>query len=284
MLISQFGCLNAKLYDLAICAIFKNEAPYLEEWIEYHKLVGVEHFYLYNNGSEDNFLDVLKPYIEAKEVTLVQWPNRSSNENTNVTWAWVMSTQVAAYEHAFSETKGKVKWIAAIDIDEFIVPAKEDTILKVLNKYEGEFPGVEVFWDMFGTAHQDMIPPNRLLIELLQRKSREDFGWHKVTKSILKPELYKGFSRPPHTCLYKGGKRSPSLSKEEIVINHYSNRCNSYFFVNKVKNKESMDNVKWSQEETALMLSLGNDEEDKRLLIQRFVPPLKKIMKERGSL
>ena len=28
-----------KKYKVSICAIFKNEAPYLEEWIEYHKLV-----------------------------------------------------------------------------------------------------------------------------------------------------------------------------------------------------------------------------------------------------
>lgn len=30
---------------LAVCAIFRDEAPYLAEWIEFHRLVGVEHFY-----------------------------------------------------------------------------------------------------------------------------------------------------------------------------------------------------------------------------------------------
>ena len=32
---------------LSIVAISKNEAPYIKEWIEYHKLVGVERFYFY---------------------------------------------------------------------------------------------------------------------------------------------------------------------------------------------------------------------------------------------
>lgn len=27
--------------SLAVCAMFKNEAPYLEEWLQYHKLLGV---------------------------------------------------------------------------------------------------------------------------------------------------------------------------------------------------------------------------------------------------
>lgn len=31
-------------YYLAAAAIFQDEAPYLKEWIEYHKLIGVEHF------------------------------------------------------------------------------------------------------------------------------------------------------------------------------------------------------------------------------------------------
>ena len=30
-------------FELAIAAIFRNEAPYLREWIEFHRLVGVEH-------------------------------------------------------------------------------------------------------------------------------------------------------------------------------------------------------------------------------------------------
>jgi len=46
---------------LSICTIFKNEARYLREWIEFHRLVGVDHFYLYENRSEDDFAPVLAP-------------------------------------------------------------------------------------------------------------------------------------------------------------------------------------------------------------------------------
>lgn len=36
---------------LSICAIFKDEAPYLPEWIEFHRSVGVERFFLYDNSA-----------------------------------------------------------------------------------------------------------------------------------------------------------------------------------------------------------------------------------------
>ena len=59
---------------LSICAIYRDEAPYLREWIEFHRLVGVERFFLYNNGSEDDHLEVLAPYVEDGIVVLHDWP------------------------------------------------------------------------------------------------------------------------------------------------------------------------------------------------------------------
>ena len=49
----SFLCLNMqkktgkqqKKYTVAVCAIFKNESVFLKEWLEYHLLIGVEHFY-----------------------------------------------------------------------------------------------------------------------------------------------------------------------------------------------------------------------------------------------
>ncbi len=272
----QTEFLTAKMYDLAICTIFKNEAPYLEEWIEYHKLVGVEHFYLYNNESEDNFLNVLKPFIELGEVTLIHWPDRSSNEYTDTLYAWVYSTQMSACEDAISLAKNKTKWIAAIDVDEFIVPVQENSIPAVLSKYEKQFPGVAVFWDLFGTSNLDLIPPNKLLIEVLHKKAPENCPLHLISKTILKPEMYKNFEHPPHTCNYINGKSHHPIPKTELVINHYTNRCNAYFYVNKIKNKKKMDNTKLSQNEITSMLDFGNEEEDPTRSIQRFVPSLRK--------
>ena len=58
---------------LALVAIVKNEASYLDEWIEFHRLVGVEHIYLYDNGSTDQTREVVAPYISQGFVTLMRW-------------------------------------------------------------------------------------------------------------------------------------------------------------------------------------------------------------------
>lgn len=55
---------------LSICATFKDEAPYIPEWIEFHRRVGVEHFFLYDNLSTDRSREVLEQWVRAGLVTL----------------------------------------------------------------------------------------------------------------------------------------------------------------------------------------------------------------------
>jgi hypothetical protein len=61
-------------HRLAVAALFRNEARYLEEWIEYHLMVGVEHFWLYDDSSTDDWRDVVAPYADAGLVDVVDWP------------------------------------------------------------------------------------------------------------------------------------------------------------------------------------------------------------------
>src|SRR5579883_479648 len=91
-----------KKYNLSIVAIFRNEKPYLREWIEYHRLVGVDHFYLYNNKSSDGSLEVLSPFIARGIVTLIDWPDTLEETLFNkeeYDTIWALSTQLPAYEN-----------------------------------------------------------------------------------------------------------------------------------------------------------------------------------------
>lgn len=262
-------------YNLSVCAIFKNEAPYFKEWIEYHKLVGVNHFYLYNNGSTDNFEEVLKPYVENGDVTLINWPNQHVEHWKNYMWAWVYTTQVSAYENAIQKAWSESKWIAPIDIDEFIVPIAADSIPEILCKYEASHPGIQINWRVYGTSNLMDLPNDKLLIEALTLQSFEECQLNKSYKSIFKALEYNGFSWPPHQCNYRSGSAAHHASRAEIVINHYTNRSINYFINNKIRSKEGMDNVKLSMEEIKAMIAVGNDKEDEEKHIQRFIPALK---------
>lgn len=143
--------IKTKKYKVSICAIFKNEAIYLKEWIEYHKIVGVEHFYLYNNNSEDNYEDVLKTYIDAGIVTLTQWPQNQA--------------QMQCYHDGIEQFSSETEWLAFIDIDEFIVPNKTDNIYDFLKPFQKNRPVVIAYWRMFGTSGMMSRDVNRFVTE-----------------------------------------------------------------------------------------------------------------------
>lgn len=127
-----------KKYQVSICAIFKNEAVYLQEWIEYHKLIGVQHFYLYNNFSKDNFSYILKPYIEKGEVTLIDW--------------FYEQGQMSAYCDCVHKFQSESQWIGFIDLDEFIVPIDNTNLYDFLKKFEKHCGSVIIYWKFFGAS------------------------------------------------------------------------------------------------------------------------------------
>ena len=126
-----------KKYQVSICAIFKNEAKYLKEWIEFHRIIGVEHFYLYNNNSEDDYSKVLTAYIERGIVDLIEWP--------------IAQGQISAYRNCVKNYAQETAWIGFIDIDEFVVPIKYNTIDVFLKQFQDR-PAVLLYWKMFGTS------------------------------------------------------------------------------------------------------------------------------------
>lgn len=262
-------------YELSICAIFKNDAPYLKEWIEYHKLVGVDHFYLYNNGSTDGYKRVLRPYVERKEVTLIEWPDQKREEWDHFN-AWVWTTQLTAYEDAFQRASGVSRWVAPIDTDEFIVPVKDEKITAVLKRYE-ESPALCVYWKLYGTSSVSHLPKKSLLIETLTRTADPSYkDWE--LKSILKPELYNGVMWVPHKFYYKNDQSHLFVDIGEMRINHYLNRTLDFFYSNKIANKEKMRNQKLTEPEIQNMLQRGNDYPDEEMAIFRFVPQLRHAM------
>ena len=124
-------------YYLAVCAIAKNEGAYFQEWIEWHKNLGVEKFYIYDNESSDNTLDVLAPYIESELVEYTFWAGKKQ--------------QLAAYDDCLEKHRLDARWIAFIDLDEFVIPTKDGTISDFLKRFE-TFSAIEINWLIYGSG------------------------------------------------------------------------------------------------------------------------------------
>lgn len=139
-----------KEYNVCVCAIFKQEAFYLKEWIEFHLLVGIEHFFLYNNNSSDNYLEVLEPYLNNGIVTLIDWPEEHPQRD--------------CYRDCIKKYSQKTKWLGFIDIDEFVVPKKFDNLYDFLKTKE-HYPSVIFYWKYFGANGLISRNKNNLVIE-----------------------------------------------------------------------------------------------------------------------
>ena len=200
-------------YELAICAIFREEAPFLAEWIEFHHGIGVTQFYLYNNFSTDDFTEVLAPYIQSGLVTLLDWP--------------VPVGQISAYRHCIKARWRDARWIAFIDIDEYLFSPLQTSILSILQNHHN-FPGLHVWQLFFGSSGHETRPKGPLVESFTRRAPLSQT----TVKSIVNPRLvykvgvhtskfWEDESRDTHGRLI-----APSLLPvlDILRINHYWSR------------------------------------------------------------
>jgi hypothetical protein len=159
---------------LCAVAIFQNEARHLDEWLAFCALEGVEHVLLYDHCSTDNCRDVLEPWIKAGFVDLFDWPV-----------AWKGGAQAKAYLDALSRLRGRCRWAAFIDIDEFLFSPSERSLPEVLKRYEPH-AGVVVNWQCYGTSGHKSRPAG-LTIENYTRRAKTFWARNRRVKTIVDP-------------------------------------------------------------------------------------------------
>jgi hypothetical protein len=220
-------------HRLAICAIFKNEAPWMEEWLVYHRdVLGVTRFYLYNNDSTDNFREVLEPFIQEGIVELIEWDSSDPNHIVqgafmDVPWA---GAQIGAYNDCLkNRALGQAKWVAMIDIDEFIVPVNGvKAFYKLLNRAEDHKKGtVSMHWRVFGTSEVEDLAEGELLTEKLTWRANDDHPWNILVKSIHRPEAID-FCLIHIAEKLKPNYGAKTFKPEEARIHHYWARTEKF--------------------------------------------------------
>jgi hypothetical protein len=149
---------RTRRHALAICTIACQEGPYLREFVEFHRLVGVEHFYVYDNGSTDETHDVLAPYVAAGVVTLIDFPGPV--------------VQLAAYNHCARTFRDEAEWIAFMDADEFFFAPGGGDLRDALREFEG-YGGVHVNYANYGTSGHETRPDGPL-VAAFTRRARHD--------------------------------------------------------------------------------------------------------------
>ncbi len=269
-------------YKIAAAAFIKNEAKFLKEWIEFHRLMGVEHFYLFNHGSKDNFREVLQPYINEGIVELIDVLEKVNN------WGEWNNVQCKTYSDLCKQTKDDVEWLILIDTDEFLFPTKENNLNDFLKNY-ADVVALSVNWKIYGSSQLEDIGPSDLLTELLIKSSdKAEADLH--VKTIVRPRTVSHYINPHYPILLPGYQQvnehkvpleGPFLetpSRDFIRINHYWARTWKFFREEKLKRVHMIKKT-----EEFIKENRGFSIKEDRA-ISRFIPLLKANMGQQFPL
>ena len=207
------------MYYACVCAIAKDETPHLREWALHHFAVGFEHIVLYDNGSAVPAARTLADLADAGLLTVIDFPRREA-------------PQLSAYYHCLRQWKTRSRWLAFIDIDEFVLPLGRRDVRDLLEDYEA-WAGLAAHWMVFGSGGHLRRPPAGVT-----RSYTDGLCLHHHIKSLVQPQwVLKPLS--PHHFAYAEGRfcvnedRVPVLGAssypvaEKIRINHYFYKSNA---------------------------------------------------------
>ena len=238
------GSKNA-YYNIAIAAIFKGEDQYLREWIEFHMIVGVEHFFLYDNGNCESSRIILKPYIDAGIVSYIPFPefdeeilrNKYGGKNFNR-----LSMQNLAMGDCVINYSKHFNWLVKIDIDEFLYPLLPyETLSDVFNVLDNKrIIGMSFRASRFGPSGHE----NNFTLPVIERFTKRypeyDYNW-KVAGKSSSIDSSAGY----YTCHRYFYKFNPFKKEIDDIITSKYVHLNHYYIKSR---EEYLDKIKYHSE------------------------------------
>ena len=242
---------------LSIVCIIKNEALYIDEWIAFNKIIGVDHIYLFNNGSTDNIKDVIVKHVQSGYVTFIDFKGANA--------------QLPLYRLTIRALKKISRWVAFIDADEFIIPT--DCTLKEYMKKQEDYPGIGINWIVYGTGGHIKRPEGLVTENYLLTFEDPNNPLNLRIKSIVNPkETYDVSS--PHFCILKKGKYAVDEDGNEITAKWMYTSGSGPAFTEKNKTNKIRINHYWTKSEQDL-----HDKCNRGYAAGSFSPDYENIMK-----
>lgn len=182
-------------YEFAIVVISKNEGPYVREWIEFHRIAGADKFYFYDNDSDDDTEKKLNPYIKEGIVEYTKILGKGR--------------QIKAYNDAIKRHKNECRWMAFIDMDEFLMPTDygkklNKVVEDIVYSAGGGAAGVGVNWAIYGTSGFKK-KQTGLIIENYRYRAENEYYLNFHIKCVCNPRLVVNYISPHYPLYIRGG-------------------------------------------------------------------------------
>ena len=197
---------------------------------------------------------------------------------------------VQAFEDCLGEHRDDARWIAFLDLDEFMFSPTGASLTEVLPEYE-RWPGVGVNWAQFGTSGH-RVRPDGLVLESYVRRA-DALGYNRWIKSVVDPRRVRNFCLA-HFFVFNGEpavavdenhrpiqaklSSTEEVSFEKLRVNHYTTKSEQE--LQRKLSRPRVDNGrprKMSGSQVERLLRITNAVEDRT--IQMHVPALKEALR-----
>jgi hypothetical protein len=207
---------------LCIVAILRDETRFIDEWLAYHRLLGADHFVLYDDDPALPLREFVAPH--AQYVTVVDWFGRRDYPRRG------RNAQTRAYTHAVAGPASAYNWVAFIDGDEFIALRQHADLRSFLAGF-ADFGAISLQWHYFGHNGFFRDPPGLVTASLTRRAVSPG----RMYKSVTRTAAIRNIPSAHHCHLKRGYQRgdpsqnvlraaSDSAKTEVAHINHYMAR------------------------------------------------------------
>jgi len=237
-----------------IVGCMKNEAPYILEWVAYHRAIGIDNFLIYTNGCADGTDEILQRLQELGHL----------QHRVNEAWKGKSPQQHALNQSLDEPVLQNADWIIHIDVDEFMnVRCGNGTLPDFLERVP-EATNVAMTWRMFGHNGVTRLD-DRFVIEQFDAcapkfcpKPHTAWGFKTMVRNIgayaklschrpnkLAPEMadrvhwVNGSGKPMGDEVKENGWRNSqrSIGYDLLQLNHYALRSAESFLIKRQRGR-----------------------------------------------
>ena len=227
----------AERSGLVICLIVRNEARHIGEWADFHLKAGVDHFIVYDNGCSDGTIEILSKRLTSEQLTVMPWDQKLRDGRGGAE----LHNQVLAYAHCLRNFGGRFRWMAFIDVDEFLIPTAANSLQNALAD-RSNAKHISLPWHMFGRNDHETPPEGGVLANYLNRASDPLVSSHALNwKCIVDPchvtgvrvhgfdvdGAAEGVNDVGKAATHAARSDRSFYSRDAIQLNHYYTRSNA---------------------------------------------------------
>jgi hypothetical protein len=246
-------------YYFSVGAVFKNESHSIKEWIRHYLHHGADHFYLINDNSSDNFMEIIQEYLDKNIITLF-----------NVSEPYYLGRQRNLYNKHILPLIKETKWLLMVDMDEYVWSKMDVNLCNVLKICE-DAAQLQIRQTLFGSNGHLTQP--KFLVKSFTKKMADNSNDGKLKYFI--NSSYEYSSLNIHHATFVDEKLTTDFSKfiiinpEYFIMNHYC--CQSIdFWINVKCTRGDCDNYLIRKHEDFNGYDI-NEVEDLELYNQNFL-------------